>query len=162
MSKFSHIEEIQKIGEKFCEFSSCPVAKCTTAHFCGFTKYFVHVFIKTKMATKFWGDILCLQDARKHIFAHSPLSKQHLALTMATAMCLCQSAASPKHKKCQGHCTFLSSLPQWVGNSRCLSMGKCSYPIRKKDISLRATAQIPHEILTRELIGIYKVKFAAK
>ena len=34
----------------------------------------------------------------KRIFAHLPLSKQHLALTMATALCLYQSAAHPKHK----------------------------------------------------------------
>ena len=39
-------------------------------------------------------------------------------------------------------------------------MGKCSYPMEKKDISLRAIAQIPHEILARELIGVHKVKFA--
>ena len=37
-------------------------------------------------------DILWLEDA------HSPQLKQHLALTMATAMCLGQSAASPKHQ----------------------------------------------------------------
>ena len=41
-------------------------------------------------------------------------------------------------------------------------MGKCDYPMGKKDISLRATAQIPQEILARELISIYKVKFVAK
>ena len=93
---------------------------------------------ENKMATR---KILtyCSRTPGKHIFAHSPLFKQHLALTMAIAMCLCQSAASPKHQnvgKCLGHSTFLASLPQWVGHSQLASA-----PTQwGKDISLRAIA----------------------
>ena len=84
----------------------------------------------------------------KRIFAHPPLSKQYLALSMATALCVCVSQPPAQSIKIQQkmpcRCTFLASLPQWVGHSRCLGYGQVRLPNEENDISLRATAQIPH------------------
>ena len=68
----------------------------------------------------------------KSIFPHSPLSEQHSALTMATAMCLCQSAASPKHQNSAKNdkvaaLFWLHSHNGW-GIFSVSGMSKCSYP----------------------------------
>ena len=65
-----------------------------------------------------------------------------------------------------GHChvfVSVSSQPKAGENVKVVALGafsaslsKCGYPMGKKDISLRA---IPNEILARELVNVYKVKF---
>ena len=97
---FSHIEE----------YDLPPMYNCALLWL---HSVFSSRFIKTTNLGAFCGF-----NHPENFFSHSPLSKQRLALTMATAMCLCQSATSPKHQnsaKCQGCRTFLASLLQWVG-----------------------------------------------
>ena len=165
-TKFSHIEEYKKTVKKTSEFLPRPVAKCTNVHFCSFIMYFLHINL-WKQNSRTQNLTFCgFRMPGKLNFAHSPLSKLHLALTMTTTMCLCQSAASPKHQNSAKNnkvaaLFWLHSRNGW-GILGVLDVGKCGYSVGKKDISLWATAQIPHEILARELIGIYKVKFAAK
>ena len=81
---------------------------------------------------------------------------------MATAMCLCQSAASPKHQNSGENVKVVALFWFHSRNGRGIlsvsGMSKCGYPMGKKDISLRA---ITNEILARELVNVYKVKFAA-
>ena len=102
------------------------------------------LFYENKMAAIHFLTFCGLRTPGKHIFAHSPQLKQHLALTMATAMCLGQSAASPKHQnsaknvKVAAH-FWLHSRNGW-GILSVSGMGKCAYPMGKKDISLRAIA----------------------
>ena len=69
---------------------------------------------------------------------------------MATAMCLCQSAARPKHKNSAN--IVKVAVLFWI-NSRngkgilsVLGMGKCGYPMEEKDIGLRAIVQ-NHDVL---------------
>ena len=59
---------------------------------------------------------------------------------MATAMCLGQSAARPKHQNNsaenvnEGCSTFLASLPKWVGHSQRLGYGQVRLPNGENDI----------------------------
>ena len=102
------------------------------------------VFHENKIAAGKFLTFCGLRTRKNTFFAHSPLSKQHLALTMAIAMCLCQSAASPKHKN-SAKVTVLFWLHSRNGWSilSVSGMGNCSHPMGKKDISLRAIAQNP-------------------
>ena len=77
---------------------------------------------------------------------------------MATAMCLGQSAASSQPKasklseKCQGHSTFLASLPQWVGHSQRLRYGQVRLPDGEKGHQFESNSIKPKRD-TRKRIG---------
>ena len=77
-------------------------------------------FYEKKMATKAIFDIFWLRHTRKTHFC---------TLTMATAVCLCQSAARSKHQNSAktvkvAALFWLHPPPQWVRHSQCLGCGQ--------------------------------------
>ena len=94
------------------------------------------------------------------------ITKLHFALTKTTAISTCFSAASLEHQN-SGEIDKVAAL-YWLhfrsGRGILIELGivQCGYPLRKNDASLRAIAQNSHEILAGEVVGIHKIKIAAK
>ena len=78
-------------------------------------------FMKQNGHQKVFGINFVASGRQETHFAHSPLSKQHSALTMATAMSLCLLATCPKHQ----NSAKMSSLLHFSGFTP--AMGEAFY-----------------------------------
>ena len=131
-----------KYRKKSCEFLPRPIAKCTTWHFSVTSPCSFFTFYKKKTGAQ--NLTFCGFGTSGNAFLHIlSLFKQHLALTMATAMCVCVSQQPAESIKIQGRCTFLASLLQWVENSRCLRYRHVQLPNGEKGYQFESNSANP-------------------
>ena len=111
-------------------------------------------------------DILWLEDATKTHFCTFAIAEAtfstHHGHCYVFGSVSSQPKASKFSEKCQGRSTFLASLPQWVGHSQRLGYGQVRLPDGEKGHQFESNSINLNEILARELVSVYKVKFAAK